>query len=139
MSLKTDIHHIFPEKWSKSHGISPTLFNSIINKTPLAADTNRAIGGDAPSKYLERVASRSGLDAEALDLVLETHGVDPKALRADDFDTHFTSRKNFLLDLIEEAMGKKAQREDEHIDLDALASEYDEDALEADEDADLRG
>jgi len=135
VSLKTDIHHIFPEKWSKSRGISPTLFNSIVNKTPLAADTNRAIGGDAPSKYLERVSSRSGLNAEALDSLLVTHGIDPKALRTDDFDSHFTSRKHFLLNLIESAMGKKVQREDEHIDLEALVSEYEDEALDVDENA----
>lgn len=133
VNLKTDIHHIFPEKWSKSRGISPTLFNSIVNKTPLAADTNRAIGGEAPSRYLERVSSRSGLNPEALDSVLVTHGINPEALRADDFDSHFTSRKNFLLDLIEMAMGKKVQREDEHVDLVAVVSEYDVDSLEVDE------
>jgi hypothetical protein len=32
-----------------------------VNKTPLAYSTNRTIGGDAPSKYLKRVETQSGL------------------------------------------------------------------------------
>jgi hypothetical protein len=40
-----DIHHIFPQDWSKTNGIKPDVFDSIINKTPLSYRTNRIIGG----------------------------------------------------------------------------------------------
>jgi hypothetical protein len=29
-----DIHHIFPKDWCKKQGIKPSVFDSIINKTP---------------------------------------------------------------------------------------------------------
>lgn len=125
-SLKTDIHHIFPEKWSRVNGIAPLLYNSIVNKTPLAAETNRSIGGEAPTKYLKRVESKSGLDAASADSVIATHGIDTEALRADDFEAHFNHRKLFLLDLIEAAMGKRSQREEEPAVVAELAAEYDE-------------
>ena len=47
-----DIHHIFPAKWCNSvakPAVPPRLFNSIINKTPIDAKTNKIIGGNAPS------------------------------------------------------------------------------------------
>ena len=47
-----DIHHIFPKKWCEDHEIKPAVYDSIINKTPLAYRTNRIIGGAAPSVYL---------------------------------------------------------------------------------------
>jgi hypothetical protein len=123
-SLKTDIHHIFPERWSKANGIAPVLYNSVVNKTPLAADTNRSIGGEAPTRYLNRVKSKSGLSDEAIDVIVTTHGIDTEALRSDNFEVHFTHRKGFLLDLIEAAMGKKAQRDEAPTDIAEIAAEY---------------
>lgn len=126
VSLITDIHHVFPEKWSKANGIDALLYNSVINKTPLAADTNRSIGGDAPTKYLSRVKSKSGLEDDEIDAIVRTHGIDAAALRSDNFEAHFAHRKGFLLDLVEAAMGKKVQREESPADVDELAAEYDE-------------
>lgn len=134
-SLKTDIHHIFPEKWSKANGIEPLLYNSIVNKTPLAADTNRSIGGDAPTRYLSRVKTKSGLSDDAIDTIIATHGINVSALRSDDFDAHFAFRKEYLLSLIESAMGKKAQREVVPADADELAAEYTEEADDTDDEA----
>ena len=47
-SQKIDIHHIFPQDWCKKKGIPPSVFNSIVNKTPLAKKSNILIAGDAP-------------------------------------------------------------------------------------------
>jgi hypothetical protein len=136
-SLKTDIHHIFPERWSKNNKIDPLLYNSIVNKTPLAAETNRSIGGEAPTKYLPRVQSKSKLTPAEVDVVVATHGIDTKALRSDDFHAHFAHRKGFLLDLIEAAMGKKAQREDAIADFTELAAEYDDEVEDIDDGIEL--
>ena len=56
-----DVHHIFPRAWCKRKGIPGKVFNSIVNKTPLSAESNRSIGGDAPSVYLERIEKRYGM------------------------------------------------------------------------------
>jgi len=136
-SLKTDIHHIFPEKWSKTNGTDALLYNSVVNKTPLAADTNRSIGGEAPTKYLNRVRSKSGLADDEIDAIIETHGIHTGALRSDNFEAHFTHRKGFLLDLIEAAMGKKAQREEAPPDVEELAAEYDEEVDDTGDEAEI--
>jgi hypothetical protein len=106
-----DIHHIFPQHWCGQHGIERRRFDSIINKTPLSARTNRIIGGNAPSVYLPRLERRAGIQATEMDGQLETHLVDYGLLRADDFGAFMDSRKETLLQLIEEAMGKPVQRD----------------------------
>ncbi|MBR1216408.1 DUF262 domain-containing protein [Bradyrhizobium sp. U87765 SZCCT0131] len=111
-----DIHHIFPEAWCKQQGIKPEAYNSIINKTPLSARTNRIIGGAAPSTYLSRLenghAQNSPIAADRLESILKTHEIDIELMQANDFDTFFDDRRGRLLELIESAMGKPAVRED---------------------------
>ena len=105
-----DIHHIFPRKWCEDQGISPRIFDSIINKTAISYKANRKIGGKAPSVYLEQIESDKAvqLDQTGMDAILRTHSIDPALLRADDFDGFFQTRKAALLVLIERAMGKEA-------------------------------
>lgn len=103
-----DIHHIFPQKYCEATHIKRQKYNSIVNKTPILPETNRAIGGDAPSIYKERILKKvSGLTEEQLKERIESHLVAYDALVADDFDTYFVDRAKKLLDLIENAMGKK--------------------------------
>ncbi len=101
-----DVHHIFPEKWCNDRGKSPDDYNSIINKTPLSASTNREIGGDAPSVYLARLEQKHGIAADALDAILRRHQIDPVLLRGDDFEGFFADRKAKLAALAAEAMGR---------------------------------
>ena len=108
-----DIHHIFPKKWAIENGISADRYDSIINKTPLFAQTNRIIGGRAPSDYLGRLeaelAKSEGDDSarDRLDDILSSHLIEPALLRADDFDKFYEDRKEGLLKLME----RKTQRE----------------------------
>ena len=101
-----DIHHIFPADWCKKEGIPKKIYDSIINKTPLTARTNRIIGGVAPSEYLARV-EKEGASSEVLDSRLRTHLIDPALLRENDFDGAFRERREQLVALIEEAIGKR--------------------------------
>lgn len=107
-----DIHHIFPQKWCKTQGIKPAIFDSIINKTPLSYRTNRIIGGVAPSEYLEKLEhgdkSTPPINGVALDSYLKSHLIDPSLLRADKFEAFMENRQKQLLTLIERAMGKPA-------------------------------
>lgn len=101
-----DIHHIFPKAWSQKQGLSPQRYDSIVNKTPLSAHTNRVIGGRAPSDYLERLAHGADIDATGLDQNVATHFVDAAYLRCDDFDGFFAARSRAILTRIEQATGK---------------------------------
>lgn len=129
-----DIHHIFPKAWCEARGIPPQRYNSIINKTALSAESNRAIGGSAPSTYLARIEKRPGGSAEALDAILCTHLIDPALLRADDFDGFFADREARLAALASEAMGKAVIGSDvpqEGIADDALGLDEEETLNEA--------
>ena len=103
---KIDVHHIFPRAWCKRNGIPDSVFNSIVNKAPLSAATNRFIGGDAPSLYLKRIERRYSMSSEALDAILRTHLIEPEHLRNDDFEAFFNARIEALSDIVSKAMGK---------------------------------
>ncbi len=99
-----EIHHIFPVAWCKTTPPIPSwLYNSIINKTPIGFQTNRSIGGLAPSKYLPRLRSGNS----RLDDILESHWLNPQSLETDDFYSVFIERGEKMLDLISKAMGKE--------------------------------
>ena len=108
MIASPDIHHIFPQKYCQNNSIKRQKYNSIVNKTPILPETNRAIGGDAPSIYTQRILKKvNGLTEDTLRERIESHLVNYDALVADDFDTYFVDRAKKLLDLIDKAMGKK--------------------------------
>lgn len=102
-----DIHHIFPEAYCEKVGIKRTKYNSIVNKTPILPATNRSIGGNAPSEYLDAILRKvDGLTEDQLKDRVESHFIDYNRLKANDFDTYFILRAKSLLNLIEKAMGK---------------------------------
>ncbi|GAB2845406.1 DUF262 domain-containing protein [Lentzea nigeriaca] len=104
-----DIHHVFPKAWCEKQGIPSADYNSILNKTPLTARTNRIIGGRAPSAYLRGLAKSAETTPEQVDLNVRSHKISPAALRTDDFRAAITAREVALLSLISAAMGKDVQ------------------------------
>ena len=101
-----DIHHTFPVAWCEKTAeppIPPELYNSIINKTPIAAHTNRIIGGRAPSTYYPMLRKLNA----GLDRALYAHWLNPEWLAEDAFDECFMKRGAEMLTLIGKAMGKE--------------------------------
>lgn len=109
----TDIHHIFPQNYCEKMGLDKAKWNSVINKTPIYARTNRIIQGVAPSKYLSSIERNHGVSPENLDQYLASHQIDVEAIRHDDFENYFEKRRQSLLDLIEKATGKPIAGRDE--------------------------
>jgi len=109
--LAIDIHHIFPKAYVQGK-YDRRLWNSSVNKAPLAAKTNRIIGGKAPSIYLAKIESQYKLERTRLQAILHTHKIDPDLLGSNDFEAFIQQRAARLLDLIEDAMGKKIQGRD---------------------------
>lgn len=112
----TDIHHIFPANYCEQQHYDKKLWNSVINKTPIYARTNRIIGGVAPSKYISSIERNHGVAPSDLDAFLASHLINVSAIRGDDFDTYLNDRAQSLLGLIENATGKPvAGREDNNV------------------------
>ena len=129
-----DIHHIFPQDWCKKQGIKPTVYDSIINKTPLSYRTNRIIGGVAPSEYLAKLekgdTTTPSIASDKINVYLRSHLIDPSLLRGDSFEAFMVDRQKQLLALIEKATGKVAytgsvqeEGEDVEADVDTVEAE----------------
>ncbi len=103
-----DIHHIFPSAWCEKQGLARRQYDCILNKTTLSYKANRKIGGDAPSKYLDRLRREEQLrlNVEDINKLLASHALDPELLWRDDFDAFLENRRRRLTRLIERAMGK---------------------------------
>jgi len=99
-----DIHHIFPKDYCASR-YKQEQWNSIVNKTPLSARTNRTVGGSAPSHYLKKI-EESRVTPSDLDSYIASHLIDVADLRADNFEAYFVKRAKALLGLISSVMGK---------------------------------
>lgn len=117
-----DIHHVFPRRWCEDAGLPREKWNSVVNKAPLAAETNRSIGGDAPTIYLKRIETSKKVDAAALDGFLATHCVPIPALRSDNFDAFIQQRARALLGLIEAATGKTVPGRDSEETIEAFGA-----------------
>lgn len=104
---KIENHHIFPQEWCKRQGISRSRYNSIVNKTPLTAKTNKLLGGKAPSEYLANLEAQ-GMSRQRIDEILRSHLIEPETLRRDDFEAFFECRTGALLAMIGKAMGKSS-------------------------------
>lgn len=104
-----DIHHIFPVKYCNDNEIAESDYNSIINKSPLSYKTNRIIGGNAPSIYLEKLQKSTRITEDRMNKILYSHLIDPATLKSNDFSLFFSKRKESLLSLISKAIGKKIE------------------------------
>ena len=101
----TDIHHIFPQAYCEKNNLPRMKWNSVVNKTPIYASSNRSIGGHAPSIYLGTMANK-GLTQVKIQEAIQSHKVNYTYLAADDFDSYFIDRAKQLLNRIEKAKGK---------------------------------
>jgi hypothetical protein len=120
-----DIHHIFPQDWCEKHGIPKKEYNTVVNKTPLSYKANRMIGGVAPSTYLDKLQKHDQvkIDDVAMDAILRTHAIEPELLRRDDFKSFYAARKQALLALVGQAMGKTIQSVDPVLNMESEEGE----------------
>ena len=126
-----DIHHIFPQKWCSDRKIDKDKCNSIVNKTPLYAPTNRKLGANAPSEYTSAIEKDEENDEAKLDERLKSHFIDPNLLRADKFNDFFNARHRKLVEQIEQAMGKDAVWDDD--EGEELPDDDDDEVIDEDE------
>src|SRR4029453_7319288 len=94
-----DIHHVFPRVYCERQGLDRQRWNSIVNKAPLSARTNRIIGGKAPSEDLRSLEKNHKVTPDSLDQILQTHLIEPGLIRKDAFDHFVQDRARRLLDL----------------------------------------
>ncbi len=109
---KIDIHHIFPKDYCIGQGYDKSKWNSIVNKTPISASSNREIGGVAPSVYLAKLEKKGSVLPSDLDSYVETHWIDHNLLRKNEFQNFMVNRAKKLLGAIEIATGRTISGKD---------------------------
>lgn len=123
-----DDHHIVPDSWGKKN-VKGGLTNSILNRTPLTADTNRhVIAARLPNAYLPELINQSG--ESTVRAVLESHFISPTAFdillrdpfSPDDFEAFIAERQRTLQEAIENLLIK------ERLDLPPQLRDLDADA-----------
>jgi hypothetical protein len=108
-----DDHHIVPDSWGKKQ-IKGGLIGSILNRTPLTADTNRhVIKARLPNAYLPELIEQNG--ESTVRAILESHFISPAAFDIllrnpfgpDDFEAFISERQRTLQDAIENLLIKE--------------------------------
>jgi hypothetical protein len=120
-----DDHHIVPESWGKL--LKPNVIHTILNRTPLSADTNRrVIGKRLPNEYLPQLIAANG--DTAVRSILESHFISVTAqtillrdpFTPEDFEAFIAERQRTFQEAIEVLLIK------ERIDLPPRLRELDE-------------
>jgi hypothetical protein len=121
-----DDHHIVPDSWGTKN-IKGDLIHSILNRTPLTAETNRhVIAHRLPNEYLPELIEANG--ENTVRSILESHFVSPAALAIllrdpfgpDDFEGFIAERQRTIQAAIENLLIK------ERLDLPPQLRELDE-------------
>ena len=108
-----DDHHIIPRGSTLSEDLSTSL-DSILNRTPLTAETNRnAIRDRLPNAYLPDLINRNG--EETVRSTLESHFISPAAFdillrnpfTSRDYEEFVAERQRTLFDAIENLLIKE--------------------------------
>jgi hypothetical protein len=109
-----DDHHIVPKDWGKGQEGLGNLIDTILNRTPLTADTNRnVIGTRLPNAYLPELIAESGESTARA--TLESHLISPAAFdillrdpfTRNDFEAFIAERQRTLQDAIEDLLVKE--------------------------------
>ncbi|MBR5888274.1 MAG: hypothetical protein IKZ07_08700 [Akkermansia sp.] len=109
---RIDIHHIFPKDYCVGAQYDKAKWNSIVNKTPISARSNREIGGIAPNSYLGKLEKKGSVMTSDLDNYIETHWIDHELLRNNDFNKFIIDRAKKLLNAIEQVTGRTISGKD---------------------------
>ncbi len=108
-----DDHHIVPQSWGQAH-LKKGAVDTILNRTPLTADTNRAVINDRlPNEYLPEWISKNGEDS--VRATLESHFISPLAFdillrpkfSVEDYDAFIAERNRTIVAAMEALLIKE--------------------------------
>jgi len=108
-----DDHHIVPASWDKQN-VEGNLIHTILNRTPLSAETNRKIINDRlPNQYLPELIKING--KQEVENILSSHFISPKALEIllreqfgpEDFEEFIAERQKTIQNAIEDLLIKE--------------------------------
>jgi hypothetical protein len=113
ISLRGDIHHLFPKDYLKKHGMDRSKYNQIANYVYMQSEINIKVGNKPPKDYFEVVITQiqennkqvSGLSThqELLEnLKMNAVPSDIMEMSIDDYNDFLTSRRKLMATKIKE-------------------------------------
>ena len=108
-----DDHHIVPKGWGKERALD-TSIDTILNRTPLTADTNRRVIRDRlPNEYIPELVEANG--ESTVRATLESHCISPAAFgillrdpfTSADYEAFLKERQRTLQEAIEDLLVKE--------------------------------
>lgn len=108
-----DDHHIVPKSWGRDNGLGNGV-DTILNRTPLTADTNRKVIRDRlPNAYLPELIQANG--ESTVRATLESHFISPKSFEillrdpftVEDFEEFVSERQRTFQAAIEDLLVKE--------------------------------
>jgi uncharacterized protein with ParB-like and HNH nuclease domain len=113
ISLRGDIHHLFPKDYLKKHGLDRSKYNQIANYVYMQSEINIKVGNKPPKDYFELITSQmlennklvSGLSThqELLDnLQMNAVPADITHMSIDDYNDYLIARRKLMASKIKD-------------------------------------
>lgn len=113
ISLRGDIHHLFPKDYLKKHGLDRRQYNQIANYVYMQSEINIKVGNKPPKDYFETVKSQmlngnqqvSGLSNELQlfdNLKMNCVPTEIQEMSIDDYNDFLTLRRKLMATKIKE-------------------------------------
>jgi uncharacterized protein with ParB-like and HNH nuclease domain len=107
ISLRGDIHHLFPKDYLKKHGLDRSKYNQIANYVYMQSEINIKVGNKPPKDYFELIASQmqennkqvSGLSSQEellINLQMNAVPADITHMSIDDYNDFLTARRKLM-------------------------------------------
>lgn len=112
--LKPRFCRVFPRTYLAVQGVDGELADSVLNRTPMGRRTELVIENNEPKRYLPRLQSKSLLDDDDFDAVVESHEIDADMLMRSDWQGFIDNRRERFIGMIEYAMDREAIRDWPH-------------------------
>lgn len=112
--LQPRFRQVFPAEYLAVTGAlekDPELADSVLNRTPMGRRTDVVIEGNEPKRYLSRLQSKSLLEDDEFDAMLEGHEMDPELVLASNWEGFVADRRERFVGMIEYAMDRAAERD----------------------------
>lgn len=110
-SLQPSFRPVFPRPFLDTLGADPLLAESVLNRTPMGRRTEVVIESNEPKRYLPRLQSKSLLEDDEFDAMIEGHEMNPDLLMSSNWEGFVEDRRQRFLGMIEYAMDRPAVRD----------------------------
>lgn len=113
ISLRGDIHHLFPKEYLRKHGLDRSKYNQIANYVYMQSEINIKVGNKPPKEYFEIITTQSQINTfqisglstqEELLANLQMNAVpaDIMQMKIDDYNEFLTTRRKLMAIKIKE-------------------------------------